>query len=145
MHLHIDAATWGEGKMTRTIRLAVAAAALALTTLAAQPASADLTLCNQYRQAVYSAYAYHDGVDWTSIGWYTVNPGQCTVLYTGPLQNQFYYLYAYADDGAEWAGDYFFCTHWPNAFQIWGDDECQDGFMEIDTGGATDWTHTLTP
>lgn len=131
--------------MKKLFAAAALAAVFFTVSLAARPASADLTLCSQYRQAVYAAYAYYDGSDWTSIGWYTVNPGQCTTLYTGQLTQQYYYLYAYSDDGGVWGGDYKFCTHWPNAFQIWGDDQCDDGFFEVDTGNAADWTHTLTP
>ncbi len=132
--------------MKHFLRLAFAAGVLALVVTGVRPAAADFTLCSQYRQTITAAYAYYDGSDWTSIGWYSVNPSQCTTLYTGSLQSRrYFYLYAYADDGSVWDGEYFFCTHWPNAFQIWGDDDCDVGFLEIDTENFADWTHTLTP
>jgi len=131
--------------MKKLIGLLAVAIAMTLVSLSSRPASADFTLCSQYRETIYAAYGYYDGTDWVSDGWWVVAPGGCTVLLSGALTNQYYYLYAEADDGGVWNGDYPFCVEWNNGFTIWGNAECTVGFLEVDTGNASDWTHTLTP
>ena len=132
--------------MQRPIRLGLAALAGAFLLAAARPASADFTVCSEFKQTVYVAYAYHDGTDWVSEGWWSVYPFDCTVVWTGPIDASYLYLFAESEDGrTSWGGEYMFCIHEPNAFTIWGDEDCHTGFLEIDLGGARDWTHTLTP
>ena len=110
------------------------------------PASADFTLCNKFKQPIYASYAYHDGNDWVSEGWYEVRPQQCTILVEGNLANRYYYIYAEsADEQTFWGGEFDFCIHEPNAFTIVGDDQCNTGFFEVDTQNYSDWTHDLTP
>ncbi len=117
-------------------------------TAGASPASADFTLCNRFEQTVYAAYAYDNGDDWVSEGWYEMRPQQCTTLVYGNLnlQNRYYYIYAESADGwNSWGGDHCFCTHEPNAFTIVGDDQCNTGFFEVDTQDYSDWTQNLDP
>ena len=130
--------------MRPTIKLALLALAAGIVGLAARPALADFTVCSQYNSTIYVAYAYNDGTDWVSEGWWTLDPGGCTALESGSLKNRYYYLYAEADDGTTWGGQNMFCIHSPNEFTIWGDQDCDTGFFEIDTGNDADWTHTFT-
>lgn len=129
-------------KIVGLMALAIAVLAVSFTS---RPASADFTVCSQYRSPIYVAYGMYDGQDWLSEGWWLVSPGGCVTLLSGPLTNQYYYLYADADDGGVWSGNYPFCVEWSNDFTIWGNVNCDVGFLEVDTGNAKDWTHTLTP
>lgn len=126
-------------------RLAGLAFVLAITVLAVRPAHADLTICNQYKETIFAAYGYNNGTDWVSQGWWQIDPGQCSALISGALTNRYYYVYADTDNGDYyWGGDYMFCIHKPNEFEIIGDTDCHTGFFEIDTNGQTDITQTLT-
>ena len=135
----------GGRNMNKLVGLMAAAIVVLAVSLTSRPAAADFTVCSQYRETIYVVYGYHDGSDWLSDGWWVVPPGGCTVLLGGPLTNRYYYLYAEADDGGVWDGNYPFCVEWSNDFVIWGNVNCDVGFLEVDTGNAADWTHTLTP
>ena len=127
-------------------RAAALAFVLVGTVLSARPAHADLTICNQYRETIYTAYGFNNGTDWVSRGWWQIDPGQCVALISGALTNRYYYVYADTENGDYyWGGDYMFCISKPNAFEIVGDTDCNTGFFEIDTNGDTDVTQTLTP
>src|SRR5690606_37142205 len=78
------------------------ALAVALTAglLAPRTASADFTVCSQHRELIYVAYGYDDGVDWVSEGWWSVDPGQCTVVYSGAIPYRYLYLYGETEDAA---------------------------------------------
>ena len=132
--------------MTRMFGLlAVAVAALALVSTS-RPASADFTVCSQYRETIYVAYGYDDGMDWVSEGWWEIGPGLCTVIYSGAIPERFLYLYGEnADRSVAWSGTQPFCIEPNNGFIIYGNYECDVNFIEIDTGNTGDWTHTLTP
>ena len=132
--------------MKRFAILTALAVALTATLTAPRSASADFTVCNQYRELIYVAYGYDDGIDWVSEGWWSVDPGQCTVVYSGAIPYRYLYLYGETEDGATtWTGTQPLCIEPNNGFQIWGNYECYVNFIEIDTGNQADWTHTLTP
>lgn len=132
--------------MKKFLGLMALAVAVTVVAFSSRPASADFTVCSQYRQVIYVAYGYYDGSDYLSEGWWSVDPGQCTLVYQGPLPQRFMYLYGENEDGSTvWSGTQPFCIEPNNGFTIYGNYGCYVNFIEIDTGNASDWTHTLTP
>ncbi|HEX2338052.1 MAG TPA: DUF1036 domain-containing protein [Hyphomicrobiaceae bacterium] len=128
---------------------AATAPALALL-LAAQPASADLKLCNTTSSRIGVAIGYQDTSGWTTEGWWNIAARTCETLYRGTLSSRFYYVHAIDyDRGGEWAGKSAMCTA-DKVFTIRGVQDCQQrgfkstGFFEVDTQEAKDWTIRLT-
>ena len=128
-----------------------AATALALALLlAAQPASADLKLCNTTSSRIGVSIGYQDTSGWTTEGWWNIAARTCETLYRGTLSSRFYYVHAIDyDRGGEWAGKSAMCTA-DKVFTIRGVQDCQQrgfkstGFFEVDTQEAKDWTIRLT-
>src|SRR5262245_7236425 len=80
----------------------IAAVTLALLAPTA-PSLADFKICNKSKEQVDVAIGYEAGRDvWIAEGWWTIKHGQCATLWSGPLKNRFYYLYAEGDKGTEW-------------------------------------------
>lgn len=113
------------------------------------PALAGLEICNgtDLRQSVAVGHMVEG--EWTSEGWWNLDPGQCATPVGGDLANRYYYYraeargVAFADEGV------FFCTD-DGAFTIAGQGDCgargyaRAGFRKIDTGPrATRFTLTL--
>ena len=118
--------------------------------LQAAPAAADLKLCNTTSSRIGVAIGYEDKNGWTTEGWWNIAAQTCETLYKGTLSAKFYYVYAVDyDRGGEWAGQSFMCTD-DKTFTIRGAQDCQkrglkrNGFFEVDTGEAKDWTIRLT-
>lgn len=124
----------------RTIAIAVALAG------AASPALADLKLCNSTTSRIGVALGYEDSTGWATEGWWNV-PGQtCETLLKGNPPSRYVYVFAIDyDRGGEWSGESFMCTA-DKSFSIRDRVDCErrghrrTGFMEVDTGGARDWT-----
>ena len=132
--------------MKKLVGLMAVAIAMTVVSLTSRPASADFTVCSQYRELIYVAYGYDDGAGWVSEGWWGVDPGQCTVVFAGAIPERFLYLYGEnADRSVAWSGTQPFCIEPNNDFIIYGNYDCYVNFIEIDTGNTGDWTHTLTP
>lgn len=79
-----------------------------------------------------------DGGNWATAGWWGLNPGDsvCTDVWT---DNEYFYFYAEADDGAVWAGPYgpVYATY--QAFQGCinigsTQDYLQLGMLQVDAG-----------
>ncbi len=112
-----------------------------LTVLALRPAQADLQLCNKEAASVGIAIGYQDAAHrWTTEGWWTLPPHGCATVLKGALPARSYYVYAIDhDNGGEWAGATFLCTH-DKQFKIRGSEDCvargyrRSGFFKIDTG-----------
>ncbi len=107
---------------------------------------AALKFCNdtEFVQAVSIGYQGDD--DWTSEGWWNVQPGECATAIAGDLKSRFYYYRAEVDGGDFDGENYFFCTD-PKVYTIVGDADCEgrgydrERFREIDVGqGITDFT-----
>lgn len=67
---------------------------------------------NSYSQKLYVAYMRRDfdcladcGEPWNVLGWINLDPGEVEYR-PNPTNNQWYYYYAEAADGAFWAGPY---------------------------------------
>ncbi len=127
------------------------AAALVLAALAgALPTAAatGLEICNETEVLQSVAIGYKGGRDWTSEGWWNIEPGDCATLVTGGLTKRYYYYHAFSSQGFA-SQNYVFCTK-DKAFTIVGDTDCEGRgyettrFREIDTGEtAIDFTLTL--
>ena len=123
---------------------------LAAMTAFASPAHASFNVCNKASLKARVALGRFDGTNWTSMGWWTIDPKSCAGLLTGPLDARYYYVYATDGAAGTWEGGTHFCVT-PNAkFTIPGRANCSGrgfdrrGFFEVDTGGAADWTQTLS-
>ncbi|ABB57617.1 DUF1036 domain-containing protein [Synechococcus elongatus] len=117
----------------------------------AEPASAELVICNKTRKTVNLAVGYKEGESWRSRGWYSISPRGCETVVGGRLKLRYYYYYAENTDASLlWEGDYNFCIRDPEEFSILGDQNCErrgyltQGFSEIDTKNAKSFTLDLT-
>lgn len=116
----------------------------------AAPAMADLRVCNETANPVSVALGYRAERGWQSEGWWVATPNQCAIVYQGPLNSRYFYIYA-ADDvgGGAWDGTVFMCTR-DESFTIFGVEDClargyeRTGFFEVDTQNKSDWTLQLT-
>lgn len=116
------------------------------------PASADsgdgLVFCNdtQWVQSVSIGYQGED--DWTSEGWWNIEPDDCMTVITGALDLRYYYYRAEVEGGTFDGEGYYFCTS-PDAYTIVGDANCrargydEEEFAEIDVEDYTSFTLTL--
>jgi uncharacterized membrane protein len=133
----------------KTHVLAVILAITGLPVLAG-PALAAFTVCNKTNLPVRSAIGRFDGTNWTSEGWWVVQPNACVPILTGPLQGRFYYLYASDGAAGTWEGKTHFCVAPEKRFRSVGRGSCakrgfdRRGFFEVDTGKKPDWTQTLS-
>ena len=114
------------------------------------PAFADLKICNTTSSRIGVAVGYPDPKGWTTEGWWNIASQTCETLLKGTLANRFYYVHAVDyDRGGEWAGTNVMCTA-EKTFTIRGEQDCQrrgfkrNGFFEVDTNDAKDWTIRLT-
>jgi uncharacterized membrane protein len=125
-------------------------AAMGLTMLASTPARADMRVCNDTEGTISIALGYRSDRGWQSEGWWVTAPDECAVVYAGPLDARFYYVFASDDSaGGAWSGQVFMCTR-DDSFTIFGVEDClargyeRTGFLEIDTESRTEWTLRLT-
>lgn len=131
-------------------RARAAGVALGLAALAAAPpALADLRICNQTGELQSIALGFKGAEDWSSKGWWNVQPGACATLVPGALTQRYYYYFADSRGGGFQGQDYAFCVG-DSAFEIEGDTDCESrghealSFREIDTGEtATSFTLTI--
>jgi uncharacterized membrane protein len=134
----------------RRAPLLFAATVLALTAGGAPSAWAGFNICNKSNLPVRAAIGRFDGTYWTSQGWWTIPPQKCAGLLIGPLDARYYYLYATDGGAGTWEGRTHFCVTPSAKFLAPGRADCtrrgfdRRGFFEVDTGGAPDWTQTLS-
>ncbi len=114
----------------------------------ASPVLADFKICNKTGSKTYVSIGYKENEEWVSEGWWTIQPGECSIPVVGDLKNRYYYIRAESDTG-NWTGDYSFC-YINDAFTIRGDENCTargyktGGYFEVDTDNSLDWTQNLT-
>jgi len=136
--------------MRRTTLLLAMTLGLTGLPLMAGPAAAAFNICNKSNLAVRTSIARFDGTNWTSEGWWTIQPQACAPILTGPLQGRFYYLYASDGAAGTWEGKTYFCVAPDKRFRAVGRGTCakrgfdRRGFFEVDTGKKTDWTQSLS-
>ena len=123
---------------------------LATLAFAATPAQAAFKICNKSALPARVALGRFDGTSWSSEGWWTVTPKDCTAILTGPLQGRYYYLYASDGGAGVWEGKTRFCVSPDKRFTAKGRGQCakrgldQRGFFQVDTGNKPDWTQNLS-
>lgn len=113
-------------------------------------AQAGLEICNHTGELQSIAIGYKGETDWTSEGWWNIQPDDCAMLVAGDLTKRYYYYHADSRSGGFRGQNFVFCTA-RDEFTIVGDTDCQKRghsateFREIDTGEtATSFTLTLT-
>ncbi len=110
-------------------------------------AEAGFEICNKTSQQTWAAFAYGEGGEWVSEGWWTLEAGECATVFAGDLIQRKYYFYA-EDDTGDWGGEFYFCAQ-DEQFRIVGDGDCKArgyyplGFTEEDVGENVDWTANL--
>ena len=113
--------------------------------LNAPAARADFLVCNDSFDVLNLALARDPGAGFVSEGWWSVAPGRCAALLRGTIDSR--YLYLHAIDVFRQPvldGDVTFCIS-DEGFRIPGRQDCWQrghvaaGFVEIDTGQATQW------
>lgn len=139
----------GTGAARRGLWIIFALVAIAWI-VGAEPAMADLRICNKTTSRIGIAVGYKDTDAWTTEGWWNLAASSCETLLAGTLVSRYYYLYAIDyDRGGEWSGRSFMCTQ-EKTFTIKGIEDClkrgfeRTGFFEIDTGDQRNWTVQLT-
>ncbi len=130
-------------------RLILIVCGLVLGSVWADPASADMRVCNNTPSRVGVAIGYRDTQGWVSEGWYLLKANSCEILIKDDLIARYYYIYAQDyDRGGEWTGRTPMCTR-DKEFQIRGIEEClargfdRTRFFEIDSGEQKSWTVQL--
>lgn len=116
--------------------------------VAAAPAQADFTVCNDSFEDdfIAVAIAYSDDGIWVSSGWWDVAWDECVTVINGDLDNRYYYIRGEGDSGGAWEDDYTFCVDPEYEFEVRGGANCATrglasaGFFEVDVGDAFDWT-----
>lgn len=114
------------------------------------PASADFKVCHQADQVVDLAYSYFDKQNrgWVVAGWFSIAPRSCRSLSVGDVRGSKFYIYGeVAGDSYRWSGSTSICIERPNAFRITNTKRaCGETakFIEVNTGGYSDYTYTMT-
>ena len=90
------------------------------------------------------------GLEWHNIGWYRVDPGSCAVVYANDLDdvgNRYWYVYAEAEDGTTWDGDFPTQVHPLEAFNVCDGEGwtylAYRGFRQLDVGNHEKFTATF--
>ena len=137
-------------------RFVLSVACLCGLILLPRPAWAAFLFCNETKSVIEAAFGHRDEGEWTSEGWWQIQPGQCARVYNKPLSQRFYFYYARAltipakngQGVMTWSGKYAFCTD-GKAFRVTGDSRCEErgykmqGFQDVDVGGRQK-NYTLT-
>ncbi|MEM6586831.1 MAG: DUF1036 domain-containing protein [Pseudomonadota bacterium] len=92
--------------------------------VAATPAVAELSFCNETDVNASIAIGYLAGDEWASEGWWTAQPGQCVTAVDAPPAQAYYYWHAVNENGEFAADAYFFCAV-DDVFTIIGDEDCE--------------------
>lgn len=124
--------------------------AVALLMASFFPARAAFTVCNKTARPVKVAVGRTNSADWMSQGWWTIAPKACTIMIRASLNARFYYLFATDGGSGSWDGTHGFCISPQDRFEIRGRGNClahgfeHQGFFQVDTGSAADYTQTLS-
>ncbi len=85
---------------------------------------------------------------WQGMGWWRIDPGRSVVVYENDLDdvNRYWYYEAHTADGTVWAGEYIeYVSYGPfNACSDLLNGDYRIGMRELDIGGSSDYTVTLT-
>lgn len=125
----------------------------------AQPAAAPapmtttIRVCNRsdYPALVAVAFIPVGDTEFSTEGWYRVEPGKCNDL--AKTRNRYFYAYADMDEeDRHWGGGHDLCVEYPGPFTLRQSatgncraDEELRGFMAMDTGEVATYTWNLDP
>lgn len=116
-----------------------------------------LTFCNGYTEEIWVAYMFYspgdcggEGKDWQTIGWFSITPKACTIVYANDLKdvnNRYWYYYAEnASRSFVWAGPtnvYVTDKAFNHCFGIGTSTSRIVGFRILDVGRSNNYTLTL--
>lgn len=133
-------------------RIVAGLLAVGLCLAGAEPAAADLKICNYTDSRIGVTLGYRDKEDWVTEGWWNVLSHACETLIPGELAGRYYYIYGVDyDRGGAWegrTGSHEMCID-DKSFTIKKIGDCTGRgyksakFFEIDTGDAKDYTVRL--
>jgi len=114
----------------RGIRILSVAALLAVTSaVGARADNIELSVWNKTAYDVFFSLAGFDSespkFEWRSKGWWKVEPAQCNDLSLSEFLTRHLFIHANSSTGS-WVGDFWFCVHSKNAFDLKGDADCDD-------------------
>ncbi|MEQ1754840.1 MAG: DUF1036 domain-containing protein [Micropepsaceae bacterium] len=137
-------------RLARAITSRLLMAAAAIYVAAAPVARAEFSVCNKTQHASLVAIGLIRAGNWSSEGWWRIEPQQCKVIVKGTLRARYYYLRAvHVGVEGDWEGNRYFCVTAKN-FSIKGRKGCikrgygQSGFFEVDTGTKLTWVQNLS-
>lgn len=115
---------------TSSICLSIAAVLIvALLTSEAQADGPDVEICNNSSEKIFFSIAgfdsESDGFQWRSIGWWNLESDECTEMIIDRLLDRHIFVHGQSDTGY-WRGEYLFCAHDEEAFDITGAYNCDD-------------------
>ncbi|MGZ5999185.1 MAG: DUF1036 domain-containing protein, partial [Rhizomicrobium sp.] len=131
--------------------------AAAFLVLYANPAAADLKICNRTSYVLYAATAAETPSEFASQGWTRLVPGACQSALSGALTAMAYYVYArsseaHAGPARAWGGTRPICVKdvdftsrdSVSAHECQSDNFFTLSFAAIDTHHLTSWIMTLS-
>jgi uncharacterized membrane protein len=140
-----------------TVALHYGLLAAAFLVLYANPAAADLKICNRTSYVLYAATAAETPSEFASQGWTRLVPGACQSALSGALTAMAYYVYArsseaHAGPARAWGGTRPICVKdvdftsrdSVSAHECQSDNFFTLPFAAIDTHHLTSWIMTLS-
>jgi uncharacterized membrane protein len=127
---------------------------LGVTGLWPTPSRADYQFCNHTSYVLEAAIAHQDLAIWQIQGWFRIDPGDCTVVLSGPVDDGPYFVYAqshraHAGAQKEFSGSMPFCTV-AEDFLIEDRRFCalrgydSRDFYKVEVKAGADWTTSFT-
>lgn len=86
------------------MRYSLAIAAIFILISMASQAHAQLRFCNKTYETIWVAVNHHHNNDWTTEGWWRIEPNNCATPITENLRNRYYYYHANRNDDLTWGG-----------------------------------------
>jgi uncharacterized membrane protein len=139
-----------EDGMRRFISLAgiCVGAVVLLTALTCAPANAAFKICDDSGETVAVALAFYDKAtdSYISRGWWNLDDGGCTIIVSGDLTDEYYYLYAKSSQHT-WSGTHTACVNQKHKFAYVDANKTCDfswvKFFEVDTEDDVDASYTF--
>lgn len=141
-------------RLRRISSWALAALAATFAFSSAAQAQIDIQVCNRSYDSAYVAVSYIPvgSNSWTNRGWWTVRPGNCTII--GRTNNRVFYTRAevVGDGSRGWWGDHRLCASYPGPYEFWSprDGVCRGsqrsvGFRTLRATSSGTFTWNLRP
>jgi len=108
-----------------------------------------VTLCNKTGATISFSVAGFDSeserLQWRSKGWWNVDGGACETLGLDIFKKRHLFVYG-EGGGGRWQGEYVFCVHPTDGFDLIGDSDCEN--RDTDLGReltARSFIHKTSP